>query len=326
MASSVTASAPGKLLLFGDHAVVYGNPCIVTAVDQRLYVTVSLNGANAFCLSAPDLGLTAYSKTIDSLGGEGLPVAVRFIEVLYKKFLDIHPQKRGIDVVTRSEFSSSFGFGSSSAATVAFAKALFEVYGVNFSQHELFKLCYETVLSVQGVGSGFDVASAIWGGTIYYVSPGKVIEKLPINDLPFVVGYTGIKADTPTLVRQVAEYKRRHPKVVQGLFSQIASLVESAKQAMLSADWEEVGRLAKENQLLLNELGVSSVQLDLLNKKSVEAGAWGAKLSGAGGGDCMIAVVDAVGQSSRRQSVQTAIALYGEHMNVQLGAEGARLE
>jgi len=156
MVSKVTASAPGKLMLFGEHAVVYGHPCIVTAVDQRLFVTVERNGKDTFHLSAPDLGLSAYSKTTNDLGGSGLPKAVRFIEVLYKRFLENYPQERGIDVMTKSEFSDSFGFGSSSAATVAFAKALVELYGIKLSNEELFKLCYKTVLEVQGVGSGFE--------------------------------------------------------------------------------------------------------------------------------------------------------------------------
>lgn len=325
MAYSITASAPGKLMLFGEHAVVYGYPCIVTAVNQRLFVTVTLNGENAFHLSAPDLGLTAYSKTIDTLGGEGLPTGVRFIEVLYKHFLDLYPQTRGIDVVTRSEFSSSFGFGSSSAATVAFAKALFAAYNIPIDNKGLFAICYGAVLEVQGVGSGYDVASAIWGGTLYYVSPGKIIEPLPIETLPFIVGYTGIKADTPTLIRQVAEYKRRHPKTIEGLFTQIASITDQAKKAFLDGDFFAIGHLMNENQLLLSELGVSSAKLDLLNKKAIDAGALGSKLSGAGGGDCMITVIQN-GNKTIQENVERAIEENGELMKVQLGAEGVRIE
>lgn len=331
MALGITASAPGKLLLFGEHAVVYGSPCIVSAVNQRLFVTVTLNGENVFHLSAPDLGLTAYSKNIDTLGGKGLPTGVRFIEVLYKRFLATHPQIRGIDVVTKSDFSSSFGFGSSSAATVAFAKALFTAYNIPVDKRRLFEICYQTVLEVQGVGSGFDVASAIWGGTLYYVSPGKVIEPLVTGNLPLVVGYTGVKADTPTLVRQVAEHRRRQPKIIQGLFSQITTIATRAREALLVGDFKTVGFLMNENQLLLNELGVSSAKLDLLNKKAVEAGAWGAKLSGAGGGDCMIAVSpmyknDPRQSKTERRKIEKEIDCYGELMKVDLGAEGVRLE
>jgi mevalonate kinase len=309
-------------LLFGEHAVIYGYPCIVTAVDQRLFVTVTLNGENVFHMSAPDLGLTAYSKTIDDLGGKGLPTGVRFIEVLYKRFLDMYPQNRGIDVVTRSEFSATFGFGSSSASTVAFAKALFAAYGIAITNKALFDICYQTVLDVQGVGSGFDVAAAIWGGTLYYVAPGKVVEQLSMTGLPMVVGYTGIKADTPTLVRQVAELKRKHTTRFEELFNQIGTLVVEAKTALEQADWQRVGELMNKNQMILAELGVSSAELEKLNAAAHNAGALGSKLSGAGGGDCMIAVVD----ERQGLGVGKAIDAVGEWMRVTLGAEGVRIE
>ncbi len=321
MTDKVTASAPGKLILFGEHAVVYGHPCIVTAVDQRLFVTVERNGKDTFHLSAPDLGLTAYSKTTNDLGGSGLPKAVRFIEVFYKRFLEKYPQERGIDVVTKSEFSDSFGFGSSSAATVAFAKALVELYEIDLTDKELFDFCYGAVLEVQGVGSGFDVAAAIYGGTIYYVTPGKVIETIYEEELPIEVGYTGIKADTPTLVRQVAELKRKKPRTVRGIFDQIDKVTKEAKRKLMEENFAEVGKLMVENQNLLNELGISSVELDRLNKVSMEAGALGAKLSGAGGGDCMIAVVD-----GKKNEVVKAMKKNGEWLDVIIGAEGVRVE
>src|SRR5258708_31992582 len=220
---SVTASASGKLLLFGDHAVVYGQPCIVTAVDQRIHVTVKKNGDDIFQLSAPDLGLQAYSKTIADLGHKEVPKAVSFLELCYKHFLEKYPQREGIIVTSKSDFSSQFGFGSSSAVTVAFAKALTALYGIDLRQHELFKLCYRAVLDVQGVGSGFDIAAAIWGGTIYYISPAKVVEDLHMDDLPLVVGYTGIKADTATLIRMVETAYKNNPEKMSKIFLEIGS-------------------------------------------------------------------------------------------------------
>src|SRR5690606_29807651 len=101
-------------------------------------VSVRKNGVEVFHLSAPDLGLEAYSKTIQDLGKKELPKAVRFIELLYKRFLEKYPQDRGIVVTTKSEFSSKFGFGSSSAVTVAFAKALTSLYDIQLSNKELF--------------------------------------------------------------------------------------------------------------------------------------------------------------------------------------------
>jgi mevalonate kinase len=319
----VTASAPGKLMLFGEHAVVHGFPCIVTAVDQRLYVTVKKNGVDMFHLEAPDLGLSAYTKRIEDLGRKDLPKAVRFVEMLYKRFLENHPQDRGIVVTTKSDFLSTFGFGSSSAVTVAFAKALTKLYGVELSKKELFDLCYRVVIDVQGVGSGFDLAAAIWGGTLYYVSPAKVVEKMKIDDLPLIVGYTGIKADTPTIVRIVGGKLERNRYEIMKLFEDVEEVVEEAKKSINKQDWKKVGRLMNRNQAMLQKLEVSSEELDRLNRVVVEGGALGAKLSGAGGGDCMVAVVEKNDRVEVENSIDKA---GGEVMKVKLNASGVRIE
>lgn len=319
----VTASAPGKLLLLGDHSVVYGHPCIVTAVDQRLQVTIEKNGKDSFHLSAPDLGLEAYTKTIGELGEKELPKSVRFVEMLYKRFLDKHPQDHGINVTTKSEFESGFGFGSSSAVTVAFAKALVSLYQIELTNQELFHLCYQAVLDVQGVGSGFDIAAAIWGGTLYYVSPAKVVETLEIEKLPLIVGYTGIKADTPTLVRMVAAQRAKHRSYYNNLFAQASDLVEQGKEVLKRQDWKTLGKLMHHNQSLLADMEVSSLELDRLIDAAEQAGSDGAKLSGAGGGDCMIALAESTVTDSVSKAIEAA---GGKVQNVSLNAEGVRVE
>ncbi|MGD9129409.1 MAG: mevalonate kinase [Candidatus Woesebacteria bacterium] len=319
---AVTASAPGKLMLFGEHSVVHGHPCIVTAVDQHLFVTVKQNGNDVFSLEAPDLGLKIYSKTIADLGKKP-PKSVRFVETLYKRFLEKYPQKKGVHVITKSDFSSSFGFGSSSAVTVAFAKALTTLYGFNLSKKELFDLCYQAVLEVQGVGSGFDLAAAIWGGTIYYVPPADKVETIQIKNLPLLVGYTGVKADTPTLIRMVANLKDKNPVKIGEVFEEIDRIVEQAKKVLASNDIKKLGDLMKANQTLLRKLEVSSLELEKLIRAAEKAGATGAKLSGAGGGDCMIAVAE----ESKIEKVAASLKnAGGKLIKVNLDVEGVRLE
>ena len=319
----ISASAPGKLMLVGSHAVVYDRPALVTAVNQRLTVVVKENGTDVFHLDAPDLGLIAYSKTIDQLGKKELPKSVRFIETLYKNFLSLHPQKRGIIVTTKSDFSSSFGFGSSSAVTVAFAKALTCLYGLKLTNQELFEMCYQTVLEVQGVGSGFDIASAIWGGTIKYVTPAKVVETMKISHLPIVVGYTGIKADTPTLVRMVDSKLANSPAHINQIFDEIGQVTEKTCSALVKKDFPLVGQQFNRHQELMRKLGVSSIKLENLIFAALSAGAYGATLSGAGGGDCMIAMADI----KKIEQVKAAIKKAGgEVMDVELNQEGVRIE
>ncbi|MEN8253661.1 MAG: mevalonate kinase, partial [Patescibacteria group bacterium] len=291
---TIVASAPGKLMLTGSYAVVHGEPCVVTAVDQRLYVSVRKRKDKIFDLHAPDLKLKAYSKAILELENTALPQekAVRFVETLYKNFLKKYPQDHGISVTTKSDFSSSFGFGSSSAVTVAFAKALLELYGIKKSKKQLFDICYETVIEVQGVGSGFDIASAIWGGTIKYLSPAKVINKINIKNLNLVVGYTGMKADTPTLIRMVNKSLDDNPEKIKKTFKQIGGISNKLALALEKNSKKEIGKLFNDHQQEVRSLGVSSADLEKLILASLDAAALGASLSGAGGGDCMFALVD----------------------------------
>jgi len=318
----IRISTPGKLMLFGEHSVVYDQPCIVSAVDQRFEVKVERIKAEEMLVQAPGVGIYDYRKSLKTLGETRITKELRFVEIVVRKFYQNY-QNGGVRIETKNHFSSEHGFGSSAAVTVGLAKALHELFGIKISEDELFDFCYQVVLDVQGVGSGFDIAAALFGGVLYFLTGGKKIEKLKTSELPIVVGYTGIKADTPTLIRQVAELKRQHPEKINKIFKEITQIVERAKELLPKGKWKELGELMNKNQELLHELGVSSVELDKLIKACLRAGAWGAKLSGAGGGDCIIALVS----EENRKKVEKAIeAAGGEVLRVKLGTKGMRRE
>ncbi len=302
----MTTSAPGKLMLFGEHVVVYGRPCIVTAIDRRLFVSAHQT-----------------SET---------PEDTRFLDAAVKTW----GADKGLKFFAKSTFSGKYGFGSSSAVTVATLKLL----RPEASNQELFNAAYKIVLEVQGAGSGFDVAAAVYGGTLYYIKnlpaqAGKTVEPLAVSDIPLVVGYTGIKADTVSLMNNVAQKKKDNPEKVGRIFEGIAKLVNEAKNKMIEGparnasasvaggDWERVGKLMDFNQEYLRDLGVSSEKLESLISAAKGAGAWGAKLSGAGGGDCMIALAP----QDKRKAVEDAITRAGgEVVDITANAQGVRLE
>lgn len=318
----VSVSAPGKLLLLGEHAVIYNYPCIVTAVSQRVYVSVQKTETDFLEISAPQIDLYDYKKKVKSLGRSTSKNA-RFVEVAVKNFFQKYNLTAGLKIETESDFSAEFGFGSSSAVTVGTLKALSELFAVKLSQKQLFDLSYKTVLDVQKVGSGFDIAAAIFGGTLSFTAGGKEIEPLTDENLPLVVGYTGIKADTPTLVMRVAKLKRQYQKIVDHIFVQIGDLVNDAKKALLVRNYRMVGELMNFNQGLLDSLGVNTENLSKLIFAARSAGAYGAKLSGAGGGDCMIALCP----KSKVSAVHRAIRNKGGlPIDVKTSAEGVRIE
>ncbi len=302
---TIKVSAPGKLLLLGDHAVVYNYPCIVTAVDKRLYVEAEITDKKEDEIISPQVKES------------------RFVLESVAHFKEKFNVDKSVRITTKGDFSHSVGLGSSSAVTVATYKALSELFRTSLTNKQIFDLSYQVNLEVQGVGSGFDIAAATYGGTLYFLTGGKKIEVLPTENLPLVVGYSGIKADTPFYIRKVAEAFRTKKDVMHQLFSQIAKLVESARKEIAKKNYSRLGELMTQNHRLLQELGVSTPKLDEMVNVTIKAGAYGAKLSGAGGGDCMIALVS----PSRRKAVEQAIInAEGEVITVDNNAEGARIE
>jgi len=282
---TVKASAPGKLMLFGEHAVVYGYPCIVKTVASRIYVEVEKS--EEFKIDAPQVK------------------DPRFVEEAVKQFCEKYKVDNKILIKTYSDFSSKFGLGSSSAVTVATIKALSLFYKIDISKKEIFDLGFKVIRTIQKVGSGFDVASAVYEGTIYFVTGGKIIESLSVKDLSLVIGYSGTKASTTKIVNNLKPNFK--------IFDQIKKIVEEAKVSLVNSDWKTTGGLMNRNHKLLQELGVSTEKLDAMCLAAVSAGAYGAKLSGAGGGDCMIALIPA----DKRKNVDSAIIrIGGEILNI----------
>ncbi len=326
MKKNITVSAPGKLMLFGEHSVVYGYPCLATAVGERMQATIETIPESQFVLDAPDINISKYTKPIKDLGKGDIPGCVRFVEIAVHNFHSKNPLQSGIHISTSSTFSHEFGFGTSSASTVCTIKALSQITGQNLDNKQMFDLAYKTILDVQKKGSGFDVAVSVYGGTIYYSQSGKHIEQIPFaigRDAVFIVGYTGVKADTCSLVRQVAEKKEKYPEKVERIFTAITKLVEDAKIALINHDWDRLGTYMNFNQEYLRDLGVSTEKLETLISAAKSEGAYGAKLSGAGGGDCMIAIAPVHKKEAVEKAIQTAGGIV---IPVCPNAEGVRTE
>ncbi len=321
--TKIMVSAPGKLMLSGSYAVVHGWPAVVTAVNQRLKVTVEILDQPIFMLIAPDVNLFDYQKSLDQVGQGQIPKSAVFMEKIIADLVKKQQLKSGIKIVTNCSFSANFGFGSSSASVVALIFAVNELLNLKLSKLEMFKWCYQIIIDVQGVGSGFDIAAAIWGGTIYYIKPAKIVQSIKVNSLPIVVGYTGVKADTPTLVKKIDQRLLTEPKVIEPIFQQIGRISDQLKIALETANWPQLGKLFTQHQSAARKLGVSSDQLESLIAAANEAGAFGSTLSGAGGGDCMIAVASEDKKVVVEQAIEQA---GGQVMSVNLNSDGVRKE
>lgn len=299
----VVVKAPGKLMLLGEHAVVYGYPCLVTAINKYLTVILEEKEGKTDNLTTPQVTNQTFIKTALAL------------------FRGYYPSKKRYIIQTESELGT-YGLGSSGATVVAVITAMSEIQEVKLTKEELFKLCYEAVLRVQKTGSGFDVAASIYGGTICFDGKTKKTDIITTDTIPIVVGYTGIKADTVTLVNQVGTYYKENRKETEHICAEIALCTQKAKIAIREKNWLSLGNLMNKNHTLLRTLHVSTPRLDTLVRVALDALAAGAKLSGAGGGDCMIALVS----SEKRNAVVEAIKQNGgEVIYCQTSAQGVHI-
>jgi len=297
----IKTSAPGKLLLLGDYAVVYGHPCIVTAVEKRINVEAQIIDAREDSIRTPQVKESRF--------------VLETIAYIKEQFTIT----KSIEIKTKGDFSHQVGLGSSSAVTVATAEALNQLFKLKLTKKDIFTICYKVNLLIQGVGSGFDIAAATYGKTIRYVKGGDSIEEISLQSLPLIVGYSGIKADTPYYIRKVAEAFKQRQTELNELFASTHILVDKATEALRKNDFETVGHCFNDGHFILQQLGVSIPKLDSMVKAARNAGAWGAKLSGAGGGDCMIALVP----PDKSQKVKDAITrVGGDIIEVELQANG----
>lgn len=268
---SITVYVPGKLMLLGEHVVVYGYPCIVSSVNKFLKVECSFSEKFEDIIDIP-------KGTDDQL-----------IKISVNTFRNKFQKKDKLHIKTESEITG-FGLGSSAAVTVGVMKALSGLYEITLSRDKLFNLSYQTIIRLQPRSSGFDIASCIWGGTILFTGEDKNVESLSDNLLPILVIFSGAKADTVGMVEKVAVLKKNEPEKTAEAFQSIGKIVEKGRIALSQKDWMGFGKLMNENHELLRSLGISNNILDNLVETCLKAGAFGAKISGAGGGDCIIAI------------------------------------
>jgi mevalonate kinase len=277
---NIVVSAPGKLFLLGEHAVLHGRRALVCAVNQRLRVTLQPRSGTAVHLRS------ALGEWHGSLAELGPREPFRFVLAAIGA---AGPAPSGFEMDIRSDFSPLVGLGSSAAVTVAVMAALDRWRGYERPAGELCRAATEVVRAVQsGAASGADVAASIYGGLLSYRA--APFEVLPLGVThPITVVYSGHKTPTPEAIARVEARRVREPEVVAAVFDAMDHSVGVAAAAAVAGEWTRVGEILTMNQGLMGALGVSSPTLEALVSRVAEApGIMGAKLSGAGLGDCIV--------------------------------------
>lgn len=311
----VVASAPGKVTLFGEHAIVYGYPAIVTSIDRRVYVTSEPRNDNTVKIMALDLrvpGIIVTYKDNEVVVGTDYGQSLSAVAYLNKaveivsEYLNV---RKGVNLIVRSEMPVGAGLGTSASVSVATIVAYAKSMGYDLSPDEVASLGWRVEKEVQGIASPMDTSIATYGGIlkIQATSIGKYVrEKLYTEtELPIVIGYVERTATTKEMVKMVKKLKERYPDLVDGIMKEIGTVTLEAEKALLKRDLEKVGELMNINHGLLDSLGVSNYRLNEIVYVARAAGALGSKLTGAGGGGAVIALAP-----NTQERVEVAMKLH----------------
>jgi len=322
----VTASAPAKVILFGEHFVVYGEPAIVLAIDKRAYVSAQLRKDKKIHVNSLDLNISGTfngPRFLAERGGSRARLRLEPVRYAAQQVLEKARKKTGVNVKIHSEIPVSAGLGSSAAVAASTLAAVSNLFEVDLSRDQIFRMAYETERIVHGTPSGIDPAISTYGGVLQF-QRGRDFTMLSVKtNLPLVIGNTRVERSTGELVASVRQMKEKYPSLIDPIIKTGGKLALDAVKALEVSNLQAVGDLMNVNHALLCAVGVSHEALERLVYAARKGGALGAKLTGGGGGGCMIALAE----EKRLRKVMIAIQQTGGTVfEARKTDEGVRIE
>jgi mevalonate kinase len=290
----VVASAPAKVILFGEHFVVYGEPAIVLAIDRRAYATVCRRNDKRIHLQSANLGFAGFFE--DGIfkieKGDAKEARLKFeaIRLAVEKVMRTCGEEVGLNIEINSTVPVAAGLGSSAAVLAAVTAAVGSLLKAKMPKEEVFRITCETEKIVHGTTSGVDPAISTFGGALLFQMDTGFKPLEVKSDIPLVVGDTGVERSTRVQVEKVRSMMENYPSLFEPFKRVAREIVLKAIDAFKENDLATLGELMNINHALLYGMGVSDESLEWLINASRKAGALGAKLTGAGGGGCMVAL------------------------------------
>lgn len=275
------ASAPGSLMLLGEYAVLHGKPALVCAVDKRIGVTLTPRQDTTITITSDLLGI--YQTDLSQLKIE---TPFQFVLGALKHYQT--KLKRGCDIVITSSVSDKIGFGTSAAVTVATLAAIITWLDIRTSPIELVRHGRNVIRTVQGMGSGADIAAAVYGGMVAFNAQPLSAERFAVTH-PISALFSGFKTKTADAIKQVHDAFAPHPDLFRAILNSIGQCAIEGVHAVRKGDWQQLGVIMTMQQGMMESLGVSlPILRDMTSALNAEHQIWGAKISGSGLGDCVI--------------------------------------
>jgi mevalonate kinase len=278
------ASAPGKVILFGEHFVVYGVKAILCSINKRVTVTAEKISDKKIVINS-EIGnlILEPNKSISEINSPLKPFYYLANKV-------IKNQDTGIQIKIDSEIPLGVGLGSSSACCVAGAAAIFKLFG-DISKEEILELAIEAERTIFENTSGADCTVCVYGGIMEYDKKQgfKKIEDEP--NFQLVIANSNIEHSTESMVSEVKAFTIKNKEEFSKLLDQELELVEDVLKLLKENNTIELGEKINQNQKYLETIGISNNQL----RKMIEIGqktSFGAKITGSGGGGCIFAITD----------------------------------
>ncbi|NNJ09967.1 mevalonate kinase [Chloroflexales bacterium ZM16-3] len=299
----IKTSAPAKIILCGEHAVVYGRPAIALPLsDVRAYAEASPSVPGAgLRFVAPDLG-----ESWAPADSPQHPMS----ELAAAAMAHLGAPAPNLTIILRSGIPIAGGMGSGAAIGAALVRALAAAAGRELPPAEVSALVYASEARYHGTPSGIDNTVIAYEQAIWFQRqpPGPpLIAPVSIGaPLSLVIGDTGVRSATHMPVGALRTRWQADPAAYEVLFDAVAEQVQRALEALAAGDLAGLGSALDANQSLLERMGVSSPELDRLVGAARAAGALGAKLSGAGWGGVMISLAPAGGQEAIAAALREA--------------------
>lgn len=297
------ASAPAKVILFGEHFVVYDNPAILASINRRITVNARTTSESRVVIRS-DIGVAGEYSDAGFRSIEGSIEAKAMLDPLHsatRQVLSARGKKIGIEIGISSSVPPGIGLGSSAAACVATMAAVNSLFQKKMSRQKICTMAIESERMIHRNSSGADCYVSAFGGLMYY-SRAKFKKVHAKGPLALVIASTGIRHSTGDLVAAVKNFRDRNESLFEDMAVRAAAICAQAHDAVASGKRDRLGNLMNENQAILRRLGVSHHKVDDLIDICARAGALGAKITGAGGGGAVIALAGSRHESTKISS------------------------
>ncbi|HJR84025.1 MAG TPA: mevalonate kinase [Nitrososphaeraceae archaeon] len=287
------SSAPAKVILFGEHFVVYNNPAIVAAINRRIRVQVQLNDKSRINIRS---GENSLSVPVDSNDHYTMSHDTNSISLfpIFKCIKYVFKEKSLFNVGANLEIESQIpygeGLGSSAASCVSSVAALYSLF-YNFDKTQIYETARIMEQNIHTNSSGVDCYVSTFGGIVNFEPDKGFSYEIPKKKFTLLIGISGIKHSTGKVVSQVRQFRQENSSVFKDLTSKAREICKSAVISMNQGDESELGNLLSENHKLLASLGVSHPEIEKMIETCLDNGAFGAKLTGAGMGGAVIALI-----------------------------------